>query len=314
VHLYKPAPAVRVHEAGTYTVPAGFVGANPPNGAVIDYYVGTNGAGDVSIEIVDGRGRRAFAASSRAGTEAAGPAEDESPFGEAPAGNRLSAEPGMHRVVWDLRYPLPPLIPGTAYDERSPRGVLAVPGTYQVKLTARDHATTATLVVRNDPRVTAGQEALAAEFDLAQRLMSMLGELHNAASQIIDARSQIDRLRPQATNAPDAARALEDFDREAVAVLDAMYESKAKSNNDLLNYPMQLNARIAYLEDEVDFGDGAPTAQFVEMAELYRQQLDRELSRWKIIEERQLPALNRVLQSRGLPPLVLTQGLGRTDR
>jgi hypothetical protein len=50
------------------------------------------------------------------------------------------------------------------------------------------------------------------------------------------------------------------------------------------------------------------------MTELYRQQLDRELSRWKSIEERQLPALNRVLRSRGLPPLVLTQGSGRSDR
>ena len=312
VHLYKPAPAVRVHEAGTYTVPAGFAGANPPNGAVIDYYVGTGAAGDVSIEILDGRGRRAFAASSHAGAEAG--AADESPFGPAPAGERPSAEPGMHRVVWDLRYPLPPLIPGTAYDERSPRGVLAVPGTYQVKLTVGDHAATAALIVRNDPRVTVAPDALAAEFDLAQRLMSMLGELHDAARQILDARSQIDRLRLRATDAPDAARALADFDRDAGDVIDAMYESKAKSGVDLLNYPMQLNARIAYLEDEVDFGDGAPTAQFIEMAELYRQQLDRELSRWKAIEERQLPALNRVLQSRGLPPLLLTHGPGRIDR
>jgi hypothetical protein len=183
-----------------------------------------------------------------------------------------------------------------------------------VKLTVGNHAATAALVVRNDPRVTVAADALAAEFDLAHRLMSMLGELHNAARQIIDARSQVDRLRPQATNAPDAARALEDFDRDAGDVLDAMYESKAKTGVDLLNYPMQLNARIAYLEDEVDFGDGAPTAQFVEMAELYRKQLDRELSRWIVIQERQLPALNRVLQSRGLPPLVLTQGLGRIDR
>ena len=197
----------------------------------------------------------------------------------------------MHRVVWNLRYPLPAsLIPGTAYDERAPRGVMAVPGVYTVKLTAGGTSATAPLTVQLDPRVPATQQALVAEFTLATKLMDMLGELHATSREIGQARSQIARLGSQGGKAAEAV------DREAGDILDTMAEPKAKAGIDLLNYAMHLNARIAYLEDEVDFGDGAPTQQFGEMADQYRQELDKQLTRWKILKDTALPRLNDELR------------------
>jgi hypothetical protein len=142
-----------------------------------------------------------------------------------------------------------------------------------------------------------------AEFTLATRLMGMLGEVHAAARQILNVRKQIVGLHEQLSGAPDAAQAVAAFEREAEAVLNALYEPLAKTGVDLLNYPMQLSARIAYLEDEVDFGDGAPTAQFYEMTRLYRRELDRQLARWKTLTQAQLQLMNRALQARGLPPV-----------
>ncbi|MGE5245065.1 MAG: VPS10 domain-containing protein [Betaproteobacteria bacterium] len=265
-HLFTPRTALRIHEAGSYSIPAGSAGANPPNGAIIDYYIGAR-TGRVAIEIHDAQGRLAFSLSSERPQATEAP---ELPFDQASGGEHLSTDPGMHRLVWDLRYPLPPLIPGTAYDERSPRGVLAVPGTYKITLTADDHTQTTTLTVRNDPRSLATQPAMIAEFTLASHLMQMLGDLH---ATVRDIRAKMPAL--------DAAG-----QREAAAILDQLYESQAKANIDLLNYPMRLNARIAYLEDEVDFGDGAPTVQFREMSALYQQQLDRLLRRWRALKDR----------------------------
>jgi len=249
LHLFTPQAAIRIHEAGTYSVPAGVRGANPPDGAVIDYSIGTPSppataaTGDVAIEITDSTGRVAFSATSK---DSQGGVDDS----ESGADDRGSAAPGMHRIVWNLRYPLPPLIPGTAYDERPPRGVMAVPGVYQVALTSGDRRVTAPLVIKNDPRATVTHEALVAEFTLASRLMAMLGEVHAAVREIQTA------LRDRAQRGDKSGT----FEREAEEVLNALYEPKARTGTDLLNYPMQLNARIAYLEDEVDFGDGAPTA------------------------------------------------------
>jgi len=74
-------------------------------------------------------------------------------------------------------------------------------------------------------------------------------------------------------------QALADLDEAANSVLHRLYEPDAKTESDLLNYPMRLNVRISYLEDEVDYGGGAPTEQFRQMAVEYRSALDAESPR-----------------------------------
>ena len=144
-----------------------------------------------------------------------------------------------------------------------------------------------------------------AEFALATRVMAMLGDVHATVRQILDVRSQIDSLRPRLAGVPDAAQAAAGFMNRSEESLSVLFEPKAKSGIDLLNYPMQLNVRIAYLEDEIDFGDGAPTAQFRELAAEYRRALDTQVSAWKRLTATELAALNKVLQARGLPAVVL---------
>jgi photosystem II stability/assembly factor-like uncharacterized protein len=285
--LFTPAPAVRVHERETYVIPTDGLGANPPD-AVISYAIGANaGGGPLRLDVVDAAGRTAFTASSAAGS---------SP--------RLDSSPGMHRVTWNLRYPLPELIPGTAFNERDPRGVLAVPGEYTVKLTAGGRAISAPLTVVKDPRSSATPEDMKAEFDLATQLMSLLGELHGVVRQLQGVRAQINAVRPRAARS-DAGPRLEQLARAADEILHQLYEPDAKSGSDLLNYPMRLNVRLAYLEDEVDYGDGAPTEQFRQMASEYRTALDSEADRWKAILTRDVPAINRQLAAIGLPQIVV---------
>lgn len=293
LHLFTPANAVRIHESESYSVPAGVSGDNPPDGAIIDYFLGPGASGDLSIEIFDGTKRRAFAASSALRASASAP-----------------NTPGTHRIVWDLRYPLPDLIAGTAYNERSPRGVLAVPGTYTVKATMGGRTQTALLTVKNDPRSSATGLDMTAEFTLASTLMGMLGEVHSAVREIRDLRAQTDALHARLGSTPDAARAasaIDVFERQADEVLGVLFEPKAKTGVDLLNYPMQLNVRIAYLEDEVDFGDGAPTSQFRQMTAEYRKALNTALAGWHWISGDDLAALNRVLAANGLPAVTLTR-------
>ena len=285
-HLFTPAPAVRVHERETYVIPTDGVGDNPPD-ASIDYVLGAAGAANVRLDIVDAAGRTAFSTSSAA---------TSSP--------RLATTPGMHRVTWNLRYPLPDLIAGTAYNERDPRGVLAVPGHYAVKLTVGDRVVTAPLDVIADPRSSATTADMQAEFDLATQLMGMLGELHTVVRQIQGVRAQIDAVRARAARS-DAGPRLDQLDKAANVILNAIYEPEAKSNSDLLNYPMRLNVRIAYLEDEVDYGDGAPTEQFHQMTAEYRDALDAEKARWKGIVGTDIPSLNRQLATLGLPQIVV---------
>jgi hypothetical protein len=135
--------------------------------------------------------------------------------------------------------------------------------------------------------------------------MGMLGEVHTAARQVIAVRSQLESLKVKIATMPDVAGALDQFDETTDSILNQLYEPKARAGNDLINYPMRLSVRIAYLEDEVDYGDGAPTGQFRRMTAEYRAVLDAELAKWKLVVERDLPALNRQLAAHGLPEIKL---------
>jgi photosystem II stability/assembly factor-like uncharacterized protein len=288
-YLFTPAPAVRVHERETYVIPTDAVGENPAD-ASVSYVIGAGGATAVRLDIVDAAGRTAFSASSAAGS---------SP--------RLAITPGVHRVTWNLRYPLPDLISGTAYDERDPRGVLAVPGRYTVKLTVADRAVSAPLEVVKDPRSSATAEDMQAEFDLATELMGMLGDLHAVVRQIQDVRTQMAAVKARGAGRSDAGPRLERLETAADDLLNTLYEPEAKSGNDLLNYPMRLNVQLAYLEDEVDYGDGAPTEQFRQMASEYRTAFDAQSARWKALVSADIPSLNRQLTAAGLPPIRIRQ-------
>jgi hypothetical protein len=65
--------------------------------------------------------------------------------------------------------------------------------------------------------------------------------------------------------------------------------------------------RLAYLEDEVDYGDGAPTAQFRQMASEYRTAFDAQNARWKALVSADIPSLNRQLAAAGLPTIRIRQ-------
>jgi hypothetical protein len=93
----------------------------------------------------------------------------------------LPATKGMHRFVWDLRYPAPGAVsremPISAIYKDTPReplGVLAVPATYMVKLTAGGMTFTQPLRLRMDPRATITAVGLGQQFTLATKIADLM--------------------------------------------------------------------------------------------------------------------------------------------
>src|SRR5205807_576092 len=70
LHLFTPAPAYRV-QRDTYTdtplPPDEPVAANPPDGAIIDYFLPHSSSDSITLEILDGRGElvRKFSSSDK---------------------------------------------------------------------------------------------------------------------------------------------------------------------------------------------------------------------------------------------------------
>ena len=130
---------------------------NPPNGAIIDYYLKTTVAGPVILEILDPSGESIRRYSSDDPTTPINPDTLNIPAFWRPTPKPLSATAGMHRWVWDLR-PTPPAPRagagggaggGGGFGNRTPT---VLPGTYAVKLTVDGKTYTQSLLVKMDPR------------------------------------------------------------------------------------------------------------------------------------------------------------------
>jgi len=179
VVLFKPQTATRFEwnrNTDTPLPPDEPAGQNPPDGAIIDYYLKQPATGVTTLEILDSTGKlvRRYASD-----EKAVELRDE---GEVPAywmrpSLILSGDAGLHRFVWDLHYAPPPGVPGgypiaaTPHETApEPKGPWVVPGTYTVRLTVNGTPSTQPLTVRMDPRIKSGPLALREQFTLSKRL------------------------------------------------------------------------------------------------------------------------------------------------
>ncbi len=121
----------------------------PQPGAYIDYYLGNKPDGDIKLEILDSQGKLIRLFSSGSITVAEEAKMDEWHL-EGAGTSRLPKSAGIHRFIWDLRYPGP----WDANASRSGRsGPMVPPGEYQARLTVGDWNDTAVFKVKMDPRV-----------------------------------------------------------------------------------------------------------------------------------------------------------------
>ena len=153
-YLFKPADGVNMPPGSEYGTPLPKdepFAENPPYGAIIDYYLGAVPTAPVSLEILDAEGRtlRRYASDDRVPPR--NPDALVYPAFWQPAPEILSAAPGMHRWVWDLR-----AAPAPGAGGRGGRGGAppAQPGPYTVKLTVDGKSWTQPLTVKPDPRLT----------------------------------------------------------------------------------------------------------------------------------------------------------------
>lgn len=162
-------------------------GENPPDGAILYYWLGSTPSAPVVLEILDADGGviQRFASDDPPRPPLEGQNVPE--YWIRPE-QRLSAEPGMHRFVWDMTYP-PPAGVGPRYPisaiymntRRMPTGPWVLPGHYSVRLTVDGHSYTRALTVNMDPRVKTPAAALRQQFDLSMGLYHGMGRLVEAA-------------------------------------------------------------------------------------------------------------------------------------
>lgn len=309
MHLFTPATAIRVRRDTNPDTPLPAdepMGKNPPDGAVIDYYLSKAESDPLVLEIRDAQGElvRRYSSDDKPEQTQAELEKQLIPLYWLKPDQALSADSGMHRWIWDLRYasPISALheYPISAVPHRTPRyplGPLVLPGTYTIRLIGDGKTQSAQMTVKMDPRVKTPAIGLRAQFNLARQLAADVSRSSQAVSQARSVQEQLTKLsKSQKSSSGGSTGKLAE---NVTAILDG-----ADKEGDATTLKT-VNQNVVDLYKDVEKSDAAPTAAQVNAYTVTARQLSRILGEWESFKEKELSGFNRQLHSQGKPEIRL---------
>jgi hypothetical protein len=303
--LYQSQNAVRLHYPEEFDKRQP-VGDNPPPGAIINYYFKTAPKDDVSLDILDASGKVVRHLSSKEKKETEQPPEWPDRVERV---KTIPANEGMNRFAWDLRYDDPIQIPGAFYFGTGPKGPLALPGNYQVKLTVSGKSQTAPLHLAIDPRTKGAEAAVQKQFTLATQVNDAMSRLHQAVNEIRDIRSQIQTLHKRFGDEPRSKQALsaaDDLDHKMSEIEQKLIQVNMKSSEGNLAFPSMLNERLDTFSHTIESGDTEPTQGQLNVFQMLNSQLEEQLKKWAQLKAEDVPKVSELIKQASLPALIIS--------
>lgn len=308
VTLYKPQEAIRFRwnrNTDTPLPPDTPAGKNPPDGAIIDYFLAASSSKPVTLEIHDADNHlvRRYSSADKPESLEKIAASNPIPMYWVRPQQILSTEAGMHRFVWDMHYPAPDSLnhefPISAILHDTPQlplGAWAMPGNYTVKLTVDGKPYTQPLVVRMDPRIQTSEADLHKQFEMEAGIVEGMNETYEALEQVRALRPQLAERVGKAKGAlADSLTALDKQAGELEGATQGAFLGVPPAGKRPENL-LSLNQHFGQLLNVVDSADVAPTTQASAVYLELEDALGKVLAQWKKLHDSDLPALNTSLK------------------
>ena len=316
-HLFAPQEALRWRwnrNPDTPLPPEVPAGANPPDGAIIDYYLAADARGLATLEILDAQGElvRRFASTDKPPSLEKLASEHPIPMYWVRPTQILSAEAGMHRFVWNLHYASPkaleyefPISAVVRNTPLNPLGARVLPGRYRVKLTVDGTSQEWPLVVKMDPRIQTSLDDLRKQQAMQMGAVKGMNESFETLEQVKSVRAQLKDLEGKAAGNAKLAKDLEALDKQCAELEGATRPGfsgvpptgKQPENLSTLNQHFSAILAVA------DSADAAPTTQATAAYQDLQGSSTALHKRWTGLRGRELTDLNAELRKIGLPAL-----------
>ena len=312
-HLFAPQMTYRIrrnNNTDTPLPPEEPAGQNPPDGAMIDYWLSSGASGTVVLEIRDDAGNLVRRFSSADKPEHINEKELNVPTYWLRPARTLSAAPGMHRFIWDLTYPAPDVLSrdypiSAVYRDTPlyPLGATVLPGQYKAVLTsAGGKSETQSLTIRMDPRVKTSADDLHRQFELDRKISDALHRDYQAIQQVRSLRAQLKSVTEHKPS-PEIAAKVADLEAQA-AVIEGVDGAQFLSTPEGRSL-VRLNSGLGTVLSALDSADAAPTTQQSAMFADLEKALNTQLAAWEQMKAKDVADLNSQLSKAGLPVIVL---------
>jgi len=295
-YLFKPMPSYRMGGAAGWGKPSKTEGKNHPGGVMIHFVVKDTTKATASLEILDGSGTVIKKFSTK---------PDKKTKEE-----QLKLKPGMNRFVWNMRYADAEAFDGLIMWSGRLTGPRAIPGTYKAKLTVNGSTMESPFDIVKDPRTSASPADIKEQFDFLVGVRDKVTETHKAIKKLRTMRDQINRVtdplkdKAEMKDLTDMGKSILD---EMKKIEETLYQTKNRSGQDPLNFPVRLNDKLAGLASEADGGDYKPTEQVKAVYKEIAGKIDVQLAALNKIFNEQIPKFNELVKQKQISAVMYAE-------
>jgi len=289
-HLFKPMDAYRI--GGGFRFRRGgnnnlnlLYGSNKPGGAMVYY----NLKEDLP------KGKKAVM-------------EVFDPNGELIKEYKQKPKKGLNSFNWNMMYDNAEGFEGLIMWAASLRGPMAPPGEYTAKLTIGDRTEEQTFKLLRDPRYPSTDADLQAQFDFLIKVRDKVTETHQAVKDIRSAKEQMKQLMDKIKGDDqykDLIEAGDELIDKMTEVEESLYQTKNRSGQDPLNFPIRLNNKLAALTGVAGSGSWRPTAQAEAVRKEITGQIDTQLEKLQRIMSEDLPEFNNKVKQKSVDAIII---------
>jgi photosystem II stability/assembly factor-like uncharacterized protein len=293
-YLFKPMPGYRME--GGARAASKTAGQNHPGGVMVSYLLKeVSDSTQVRLEFMNSNDEviRVY---------------DTQPDKENKEVELKDIKQGGNRFIWDMRYQPSSDFEGMILWWASMQGPKALPGNYKVKLTVDGETVLKNFEILSDPRSNATQADMKAKFDFLMKVNSKVSEAHEAITDMRSAKQQINQMLEKLKaneEYKDLVEKAESINTSISEVEKALYQTKNKSRQDPLNYPIKLTNKLAHLNSLEGMSDFAPTAQSEAFRKEVTSKIDAELAKWKAIQQNTIPEFNAMVKENAVDAILL---------
>jgi hypothetical protein len=158
-----------------------------------------------------------------------------------------------------------------------------------------------------DPNYKISEAQYKEQFDFLVQVRDKFNDAQKAVRDIRLLRTQInDFVARQDKGASKEIKEMGDsINKKLTAIEEALHQTKAKSNQDVLNYPIRLNDKLSGVFDAGNSGNMPPSQQVRDVYTSLASQVDKELEKFKKVQEEDIARLNQMIREKSLPSIGL---------
>jgi photosystem II stability/assembly factor-like uncharacterized protein len=299
LHVFSVNPAYRMpgggrRGAGRRSVGGAIsnVGMNPPNGVVMNFYLKeVNDSTKLEVQVMDKNKKMIKTFSNTSKDNAQRP------------GDKIEITKGMNQFEWDMLYPEAERVEGLILWNGFITGPKAAPGNYFAKFRSGNDSTEVPFTILADPNFKATQAEYEEQFsqliiirDKSSEIMKAIKNIREIRTQMADLSTRIGKDMPK-----DVKQQADTINKQLTAVEEALHQTKAKSGQDVLNFPIRLDDKLSSIYNAAAAGNYGLSKQTKDAYAEIVPLIDEQLNKLKKIITEDVGKLNQLIHEKNLP-------------